>query len=67
MLDSHAIWIFVSGATGLGFVLWGRQRTLHVPFFCGLALVALPFTGLSTTAWAVSGALLVLASWFVRV
>jgi hypothetical protein len=44
------MWGVLFGASGLGFLTYGRKQRAAVPLICGLALMAFPYF-VSSTLW----------------
>ncbi len=67
MNESWLVWGMIFGAVGFGCFIYGRKQKSPVPFFCGLALMSLPYFVSSTTYLLLCGLALLLACYFIKI
>lgn len=54
------------GSVGLGLAVFGKRQKMYAPFFCGLALIAMPYFLDRELALIAAGIVLMAIPYFVR-
>lgn len=61
------IWGMVFGSIGLGFFIYGKRQKAIVPLVSGIALFIFPYFISDITMLVITGAILVVLPYFVRI
>ena len=67
MTETWILWGLVFGATGLGYIVYGRRQKALSPFLAGLALIFFPYFVSSTTVLLSLGLVLILLPFFLKI
>ncbi|MCG6887320.1 MAG: hypothetical protein LJE74_08935 [Proteobacteria bacterium] len=60
------IWSVLFGGIGIGYVIYGRRQQAVVPLLCGIALLVVPFFLPNVYVLIVSGIVLTVMPYFIR-
>jgi hypothetical protein len=60
------IWGVFFGAIGLGFFVYGKKQKRIVPYLSGIALIIFPYFVSNTSILVITGSILMVLPYFVR-
>lgn len=66
MNEAWMLWGLLFGSIGLGYFVYGKKQRAAIPLACGLALMIFPYLVSSTLWLVVTGGVLMVIPYFIR-
>ncbi len=66
MNEAWMLWGLLFGSIGLGYFVYGKKQRAAIPLACGLALMIFPYFVSSTLWLVVTGGVLMVIPYFIR-
>ncbi|MFH1983759.1 MAG: hypothetical protein ABIL58_18110 [Pseudomonadota bacterium] len=67
MSTSVLMWGLLYGSIGLGLFIYGKKQGAMIPLLCGIGLMVLPYLITNVYILAISGAVLVIAPFVIKI